>query len=214
MPALANRFDASAVRWRFDLMTEVLGLDRERAWTLGRGSERGAGASDGTGRTRVYAALMIRTATAADVPVIHAMVRELADYEKALHEANATEEQLREALFGERPAAYAHIAESDEDGEIVGFALWFLNFSTWRGVHGIYLEDLYVRPDRRGGGHGKALLTELARICVERGYERLEWSVLDWNAPSIAFYDSLGARPQDEWTVYRLTDGALAELGS
>ncbi|MFE4371611.1 GNAT family N-acetyltransferase [Streptomyces sp. NPDC056835] len=156
---------------------------------------------------------MIRTATAADVPVIHAMIRELAEYEKALDEARATEEQLREALFGERPAVYAHIAET-EDGEPVGFALWFLNFSTWRGVCGIYLEDLYVRPGRRGGGHGKALLTELARICVERGYERLEWSVLDWNEPSIAFYRSLGALPQDEWTVFRLTDGALGALGA
>lgn len=156
---------------------------------------------------------MIRTATPADVPVIHAMVRELAEYEKALEEARATEEQLREALFGERPAAFAHIAETDE-GEAVGFALWFLNFSTWRGVHGIYLEDLYVRPTSRGGGHGKALLRELARICVERGYERLEWSVLNWNTPSIDFYESLGARPQDEWTVYRLTDDALAALGA
>ncbi|GGT20230.1 N-acetyltransferase family protein [Streptomyces sp. NPDC054847] len=156
---------------------------------------------------------MIRTAAPADVPVIHEMVRELAEYEKALHEANATEEQLREALFGERPAAFAHIAET-EDGEVAGFALWFLNFSTWRGVHGIYLEDLYVRPGLRGGGHGKALLTELARICVERGYERLEWSVLNWNTPSIDFYRSLGARPQDEWTVYRLTDGALKSLGA
>ncbi|WP_405636020.1 GNAT family N-acetyltransferase [Streptomyces sp. NBC_00056] len=157
---------------------------------------------------------MIRTATPADVPVIHAMVRELADYEKALHEARATEEQLREALFGERPAAFAHIAEDDTTREPVGFCLWFLNFSTWRGVHGIYLEDLYVRPEARGGGHGKALLTELARICVERGYERLEWSVLDWNEPSINFYKALGAAPQDEWTVYRLTDEALARLGS
>ncbi|MEF9912469.1 GNAT family N-acetyltransferase [Streptomyces sp. P5-A9] len=156
---------------------------------------------------------MIRTATAEDVPAIHAMVRELAEYEKALDEAKATEEQLREALFGERPAAYAHVAVSDDDGEVVGFALWFLNFSTWRGVHGVYLEDLYVRPGRRGGGYGKALLRELARICVERGYGRLEWSVLNWNAPSIAFYESLGARPQDEWTVYRVTDRALAELG-
>ncbi len=111
----------------------------------------------------------------------------------------------------ERPAAFAHIAEAA--GEPVGFALWFLNFSTWRGVHGIYLEDLYVRPEARGGGHGKALLTELARICVERGYESLEWSVLNWNRPSIEFYEALGARPQDEWTVYRLTDGALRELG-
>ena len=156
---------------------------------------------------------MIRTATPADVPVIHSMVRELAEYEKSSEEARATEEQLREALFGERPAAFAHIAESAE-GEPVGFALWFLNFSTWRGVHGIYLEDLYVRPQARDGGHGKALLGELARICVERGYERLEWSVLDWNRPSIGFYEALGARAQDEWTVYRLTDGALAELGA
>ncbi|MFE0130442.1 GNAT family N-acetyltransferase [Streptomyces sp. NPDC059037] len=157
---------------------------------------------------------MIRTATPADVPLIHAMVRDLAEYEKALDEARATEEQLREALFGERPAAFAHIAQDDASGEAVGFSLWFLNFSTWRGVHGIYLEDLYVRPEARGGGHGKALLAELARICVQRGYERLEWSVLDWNEPSINFYKSLGALPQDEWTVYRLTDGALAELGS
>lgn len=157
---------------------------------------------------------MIRHATPADVPVIHAMVRDLAEYEKALDEARATEEQLREALFGERPAAFAHIAEDEVSGEPVGFSLWFLNFSTWRGVHGIYLEDLYVRPEARGGGHGKALLRELARICVERGYERLEWSVLDWNEPSINFYKSLGALPQDEWTVYRLTDGALAGLGA
>ena len=156
---------------------------------------------------------MIRAATPADVPVLHAMVRELADYEKALHEVRATREQLREALFGERPAVFAHIAETDE-GEVVGFSLWFLSFSTWRGVHGIHLEDLYVRPGARGGGYGKALLRELARTCVERGYERLEWSVLRWNAPSIAFYESLGARPQEEWEVYRLTDGALAALGS
>lgn len=155
---------------------------------------------------------MIRNATPADVPALHSLIRDLAEYEKSLDEVRATEAQLHDALFGDRPAAYAHIAETPE-GEIAGFALWFLNFSTWRGVHGIYLEDLYVRPDLRGGGHGKALLTELARICVERGYERLEWSVLDWNTPSIAFYESLGARPQNEWTVYRLTDGALAELG-
>ncbi|MEV7615771.1 GNAT family N-acetyltransferase [Streptomyces sp. NPDC089799] len=156
---------------------------------------------------------MIRTATEADVPAIHAMIRELAEYEKALHEVRADEEQLREALFGERPAAFAHIAETDA-GEVVGYAIWFLNFSTWRGVHGIYLEDLYVRPSARGGGHGKALLAELARTCVERGYQRLEWSVLNWNAPAIDFYESLGARPQDEWSVYRLTDAPLTALGT
>lgn len=141
------------------------------------------------------------------------MIRELAEYEKSLDEARASEEQLREALFGERPAAFAHLAET-ADGEVAGFSLWFLNFSTWRGTHGIYLEDLYVRPGLRGGGYGKALLSELARICVERGYERLEWSVLNWNTPSINFYKALGAKPQDEWTVYRLTDEELAELGS
>ncbi|MEU6478627.1 GNAT family N-acetyltransferase [Streptomyces sp. NPDC047017] len=155
---------------------------------------------------------MIRTAVLADVPVIHALIRELAEYEKSLDEVRTTPEQLAEALFGEHPAAFAHIAE-DADGEVAGFALWFLSFSTWRGVHGIHLEDLYVRPEARGGGHGKALLTELARLCVARGYERLEWSVLNWNRPTIDFYESLGARPQDEWSVYRLTDGALAALG-
>ncbi|MFF2312447.1 GNAT family N-acetyltransferase [Streptomyces albidoflavus] len=157
---------------------------------------------------------MIRTARATDIPALHAMIRDLAAYEKALDEVRVTEEQLHTALFGPHPAAFAHLAEDDTTGEAVGFALWFLNFSTWRGVHGIYLEDLYVRPEARGGGHGKALLRELARTCVERGYQRLEWSVLDWNEPSIRFYESLGARPQDEWTVYRLTDGALAELGA
>ncbi|MEU0008663.1 GNAT family N-acetyltransferase [Streptomyces sp. NPDC006314] len=157
---------------------------------------------------------MIRAATPADVPVIHALIRELAEYEKAPREARASEEQLREALFGQRPAVFAHMAVDEGSGEPVGFALWFLNFSTWRGVHGIYLEDLYVRPGARGGGHGRALLREPARICGERGYERLEWSVLNWNRPAIGFYEALGARPQDEWTVYRLTDEALAVLGS
>ncbi|MEU6160085.1 GNAT family N-acetyltransferase [Streptomyces sp. NPDC047130] len=157
---------------------------------------------------------MIRPAVPSDVPVIHAMIRELAAYEKAPDEAVATEEQLAEALFGERPAVFAHLAVDEATGEPAGFALWFLNFSTWRGVHGIHLEDLYVRPSARGGGHGRALLTELARLCVERGYQRLEWSVLDWNEPAIGFYRALGARPQDGWTVFRLTDEALTALGS
>ncbi|MDH6489153.1 GNAT family N-acetyltransferase [Streptomyces sp. SAI-127] len=154
---------------------------------------------------------MIRPATPADLPAIHALIRELAEYERALEEAKATEKQLQEALFGPRPAAYAHVATDDSTGAVIGYAIWFLNFSTWRGVHGIYLEDLYVRPTARGGGHGKALLTELARICVERGYQRLEWSVLNWNTPAIDFYKALGAHPQDEWTVYRLTDESLAK---
>lgn len=154
---------------------------------------------------------MIRPATVDDVPAIRTMIRELAEYERALSEALATEEQLRQALFGEQAAVFAHIAE-DDAGEPVGFALWFRNFSTWRGTHGIYLEDLYVRPHARGGGHGRALLRELARICARQGYHRLEWSVLDWNEPSIGFYKSLGAVPMDEWTVFRLTGEPLAEL--
>ncbi|MFE7561405.1 GNAT family N-acetyltransferase [Kitasatospora sp. NPDC057500] len=157
---------------------------------------------------------MIRTALPSDVPVVHAMIRELADYEKAVHEVVSTEQQLHDALFGDSPALYGLIAEDDATGEPVGFALWFLNYSTWRGTHGIYLEDLYVRPTSRGGGHGKALLLELARIAVERGYSRVEWSVLDWNRPSIDFYKALGAVPMDEWTVYRLTGDALTAAGA
>ncbi|WP_405615606.1 GNAT family N-acetyltransferase [Streptomyces sp. NBC_00076] len=155
---------------------------------------------------------MIRPATPADVPALHTLIRELADYEHALEEAKATEQQLHDALFGDHPTTHALIATDDTTDEPIGYAIWFLNFSTWRGVHGIYLEDLYVRPTARGAGHGKALLTELARICVDRGYARLEWAVLNWNAPAIAFYEALGARPQDEWTVYRLTDESLVKV--
>ncbi|GAA3051277.1 GNAT family N-acetyltransferase [Kitasatospora albolonga] len=156
---------------------------------------------------------MIREATPSDVPLILDLIRELAEYEKAPDEAVATEEQLRESLFGANPAVFGLIAEED-GGEAVGFALWFRNFSTWRGTHGVYLEDLYVRPTARGGGHGKALLTELARICVRNGYSRLEWTVLDWNEPAIGFYTSLGAVGMDEWTVHRLSGDALAALGA
>ncbi|MGI8330996.1 GNAT family N-acetyltransferase [Actinomadura scrupuli] len=155
---------------------------------------------------------MIRTATPGDVPAIHRFIGELAEYEHASHEVVATEEDLRRDLFGDDPAVFAHLAV-DDDGEAVGFALWFLSYSTWRGRHGIYLEDLYVTPAARGEGHGKALLTELARIADERGYGRFEWAVLDWNKPAIGFYESLGARPQDEWTVYRVAGRSLRELG-
>ncbi|MGY1829982.1 GNAT family N-acetyltransferase [Geodermatophilus sp. SYSU D01180] len=143
-----------------------------------------------------------------DVPAVVGLVRELAEYEKAAHEVRLTEEQLHTALFGASPALFGHVAE--RDGGVVGTALWFLNFSTWRGTHGIYLEDLYVQPQHRGGGLGRELLRTLAATCVERGYDRLEWSVLDWNEPSIAFYRAAGAVPMDEWTVFRLTDEALA----
>jgi GNAT superfamily N-acetyltransferase len=145
-----------------------------------------------------------------DVPAVVGLVRELADYEQALHEVHLTEEQLTDCLFGHSPALFGHVAE--QDGEVVGIALWFLNFSTWRGTHGIYLEDLYVRPEHRGNGLGKELLRTLAEVCVQRGYSRLEWSVLDWNSPSIDFYKAAGAVPMDEWTVFRLTDDALTRF--
>ncbi|MCT2591832.1 GNAT family N-acetyltransferase [Streptomyces sp. N2-109] len=154
---------------------------------------------------------MIRTAAPADVPVIRAMVRELAEYERAPEHARATDEQLHSALFGPHPAVFALIAE-DDGGAPVGFALWFRNFSTWTGTHGVYLEDLFVRPEARGAGHGKALLSALAEICVEHGYERFEWWVLDWNTPSIGFYQSLGAEPMDEWTVFRMSGEPLRAL--
>ncbi|RSN61719.1 MULTISPECIES: GNAT family N-acetyltransferase [Actinomadura] len=155
---------------------------------------------------------MIRHATPDDVPDILRLVRDLAEYERALHEVKATEEQLRDRLFGDEPKVFAHVVE--DGGRVVGFALWFLNFSTWNGTHGIYLEDLYVDPDVRGRGYGRLLLTELARVADENGYERVEWSVLNWNEPSIRFYEALGARPQDEWTVYRLTGDALRSLAA
>ncbi|AZK94840.1 MULTISPECIES: GNAT family N-acetyltransferase [Streptomyces] len=156
---------------------------------------------------------MIRTAQPADVPEVHRMILALAEHQGYRHEVRATEEQLREALFGAAPAVHAFVAV-DEDGALAGFALWFLTYSTWRGVHGIYLEDLYVDPARRGGGHGKALIAALARTCTERGYQRLEWSVLDKLVPTIAFYRSLGARPLEDSKVFRLTDAELEELAA
>ena len=155
---------------------------------------------------------MIRPARAGDIPAIHHLIRDMAEYERALDEVTATEQDLAGALLAERPSLFAHVAE--EDGRVVGFALWFLNYSTWLGRHGIYLEDLYVIPESRGRGHGRALLAELARICAERGYGRLEWWVLDWNSPARRFYESLGAVAMDEWTVHRLTGPALRALAA
>jgi GNAT superfamily N-acetyltransferase len=155
---------------------------------------------------------MIRPAQPADVPAIHQLIRDLASYEKSLPEVTATEDDLRRALLADLPAVFAHVAE--HGGQVAGFALWFLSFSTWEGRHGIYLEDLYVRPDLRRLGLGRALLAELARICVARGYARLEWSVLDWNSPARAFYASLGAAEMDEWTVHRLTGAALQAVAA
>ncbi|MGQ0840118.1 GNAT family N-acetyltransferase [Actinokineospora sp.] len=154
----------------------------------------------------------IRRVRESDVDAVVALVYELADYERAPDECHLTSEQLRAALFCAAPALFGHVAEVD--GAVVGCALWFLNFSTWRGTHGIYLEDLYVRPEQRGSGLGKALLVALAQECARRGYSRLQWWVLNWNEPAIGFYQSIGALPMDEWTVFRVTDDALTELGT
>ena len=152
--------------------------------------------------------MTVRPVRPDDVPAVVGLVRELAEYEKALDEVRLTEQQLHECLFAASPALFGHVALAD-DGAVVGTALWFLNFSTWRGTHGIYLEDLYVQPGHRGRGLGKELLRTLAEVCVERGYSRLEWSVLDWNTPSIEFYKAAGAIGMDGWTTFRLTDAAL-----
>jgi len=156
--------------------------------------------------------VVIRPAAPADGPRILELIIELAHYERAADQVSATADGLQAALFGAEPAVFAHVA--DEDGQVVGFALWFRNFSTWLGRSGIYLEDLYVTPAMRGRGIGKALLAELAAICVERGYGRLEWWVLDWNTPAIGFYRSIGAQPMSEWTVQRLTGQALERLAA
>lgn len=153
-----------------------------------------------------------RAATTADVADIVAMVHELAAYERAPQECHLTGTQLHAALFAPHPSVFALVAE--HQGRVGGFALYFLNFSTWEGVNGIYLEDLYVRPELRGAGLGRALLTELARLAVARGLARVDWSVLDWNEPSIAFYRALGAVALDEWTGFRLTGEALARVGA
>ena len=152
----------------------------------------------------------IRRAEPADVPRILELIKELADYERSLDQVTATARDLSAALFAAQPAVFVHVAEVDDT--VVGFALWFVNFSTWLGKHGIYLEDLYVTPAVRGRGVGKALLAELAATCVRRGYGRLEWWVLDWNEAAIGFYRSIGAEPMSEWTVQRLSGAALAGL--
>jgi GNAT superfamily N-acetyltransferase len=155
---------------------------------------------------------LIRPATVDDVPVILTLVRELAAYEREPDAVVATEILLRAALFGPEPKAFCLLAE-DGSG-VVGFAIWFVSFSTWLGTHGVYLEDLFVRPDARGAGHGRELLRALARIAVDRGYGRVEWAVLDWNEPAQGFYSSLGARPQEDWTTWRLTGDALRAVAS
>jgi len=152
----------------------------------------------------------IRPVAAADVPAVVGLVHELAEYERAPELCALTDEQLRSALFDGSPSLFGHVAIVGQS--VVGCALWFLNFSTWRGVHGIYLEDLFVQPAHRGRGIGRALLVELAAECSRRGYARMEWAVLDWNEPAIRFYRSLGAIAQDEWTTFRLEGEALRNL--
>lgn len=156
----------------------------------------------------------VRPATPSDVPELIRLVRELAVYEKEPQAATATEADFTASLFPPdgAPVAHAHVAEAD--GRVVGMALWFLSFSTWTGRPGIWLEDLFVEPEHRGTGLGRELLATLAALCVERGYTRLEWWVLNWNEPSIGFYRSLGAVSQDEWTTFRMDGDALQRLGA
>jgi GNAT superfamily N-acetyltransferase len=154
--------------------------------------------------------LRIDPATPADIPLILDLIRELAEYEHEPDSAQATPDQLHTALFGEHPASEAVIARLD--GEPAGWAIWFQTFSTWTGKPGLWLEDLYVRPTARRAGVGKALLVYLAQVCVERGYGRFEWSVLDWNKPALDFYRTLGAIPMDQWTIHRVTGEALLKL--
>ena len=154
--------------------------------------------------------LVIRRARPDEAGVVLSLVRELAEYEKLLHEVDATEKMLADALFGENPRLFCDIAEWN--GDVAGFAVWFINFSTFSGRSGIYLEDLFVRPALRGNGIGKALLSQLAKECVANNWSRLQWSVLDWNEPSIAFYKSLGAVMMDEWTICKVAGPALTAL--
>ena len=152
----------------------------------------------------------IRPARVQDVPIILQLIRDLATYERAPDEVTATEEQLVSVLFGERPAAEVLLAFEEESP--AGFAVYFYNFSTWLGRPGLYLEDLFVKPEKRGKGYGRTLLVELAKIARDRGCGRMEWAVLNWNEPAIKFYRALGAKPMDEWTVFRLTTDEIAKL--
>ncbi len=156
--------------------------------------------------------ISIRSAVPADLPLIAQFIRDLADYEKLAHEVRFDEAKLGEKLFGPRP--YAEVVIGELGGEPQGFALFFHNFSTFEGRPGLYLEDLFVRPAARGSGLGKALLAHLAQLCIDRDCARLEWSVLDWNTPAIGFYQSLGAKLMDEWTVMRVDGDALTDLAA
>ena len=155
--------------------------------------------------------MKIRPARQEEVGVVLQLIHDLAVYEKAPNEVEATEKELLETIFSSDAKVFCDLVEVD--GEIAGMAIWFLNYSTWQGKHGIYLEDLFIKPEFRGRGYGKALLKHLAKICDDKGYGRFQWWVLDWNSPAIEFYRSLGAIAMDEWTVYRVSGQALKELG-
>ena len=156
--------------------------------------------------------MQIRPARRDEVGIVLQLIHDLAVYEKAPNEVEATEKELLETIFSNDPKVFCDLVEVD--GEIAGMAIWFLNYSTWQGTHGIYLEDLFIKPEYRGRGYGKALLKHLAKICDDKGYGRFQWWVLDWNSPAIEFYRSLGAVAMDEWTVYRVSGQALKELGN
>jgi GNAT superfamily N-acetyltransferase len=155
--------------------------------------------------------MKIRPARKDEASIILQLIRDLAEYEKAPDEVKASEKEIIETIFADNPKVFCDLVEVD--GDIAGMAIWFLNYSTWQGKHGIYLEDLYVKPEYRGRGYGKALLQHLAGICNERGYGRFQWWVLDWNSPAIEFYRSLGAEAMSEWTVYRVSGLPLRRLG-
>jgi len=157
--------------------------------------------------------MKIRPAVPSEAALIRELIYELAVFEKAPESAQATVEQISGAFFAEHPAVFCDLIE-DEHQTVVGLAIWFLNYSTWTGTHGIYLEDLYIRPEARGKGYGKAVLAHLASICLERGYHRLQWWVLDWNEKAIDFYKGLGATLMDEWTVMRVDGEALTALSA
>ena len=156
--------------------------------------------------------MIIRPAKSEEVGEVLQLIQDLATYEKAPEQVEASEEDLLNTIFAIDPRVFCDLVEVD--GQIAGMAIWFLNYSTWQAKHGIYLEDLFIKPEYRGRGYGKALLKHLAKICDEKGYGRLQWWVLDWNSPAIEFYKSLGAEAMDEWTVYRTSGKALKDLGN
>ncbi len=156
--------------------------------------------------------MIIRPAESKEVGEVLQLIHDLATYEKAPEQVEASKEDLLNTIFAREPRVFCDLVEVD--GQIAGMAIWFLNYSTWQAKHGIYLEDLFVKPEHRGRGYGKALLKHLAKICDEKGYGRLQWWVLDWNSPAIEFYRSLGAEAMDEWTVYRTSGKALKDLGN